>query len=141
LAQRAASGIKVRQPLRFVEVPELASELAGIVAEELNVKEVRVGDEIKLNTEITPELKSEGTARELVRIIQNARKNAGFNVEDRILSKITSEAADILDAFTGFKEIVDAETLAVGRLEEEGEYSETAKIEGQQVQINLKRAS
>jgi isoleucyl-tRNA synthetase len=140
LAQRAAANIKVRQPLKFVEVPELDSELAGIVADEVNVKEVRVSDKVHLDTTITPELKSEGLARELVRIIQNARKNAGFNVDDRILSKVNSESAEIMDAFNEFKEVIDTETLTVGALVEEGEYSETAKVEGQEVQIALKRA-
>jgi isoleucyl-tRNA synthetase len=140
LAQRATAGIKVRQPLKFVEVPELDSELAGIVADEVNVKEVRVSDKVHLDTTITPELKSEGLARELVRIIQNARKNAGFNVDDRILSKVNSESAEIMDAFNEFKEVIDTETLTVGALVEEGEYSETAKVEGQEVQIALKRA-
>jgi isoleucyl-tRNA synthetase len=140
LAQRATAGIKVRQPLKFVEVPELDSELAGIVADEVNVKEVRVSDKVHLDTAITPELKSEGLARELVRVIQNARKNAGFNVDDRILSKINSESAEIMDAFNEFKEVIDTETLTVGALVEEGEYSETAKVEGQEVQIALKRA-
>jgi isoleucyl-tRNA synthetase len=140
LAQRAAANIKVRQPLKFVEVPELDSELAGIVADEVNVKEVRVSDKVHLDTTITPELKSEGLARELVRIIQNARKNAGFNVDDRILSKVNSESAEIMDAFNEFKEVIDTETLTVGAWVEEGEYSETAKVEGQEVQIALKRA-
>jgi isoleucyl-tRNA synthetase len=140
LAQRATAGIKVRQPLKFVEVPELDSELAGIVADEVNVKEVRVSDKVHLDTTITPELKSEGLARELVRIIQNARKNAGFNVDDRILSKVNSESAEIMDAFNEFKEVIDTETLTVGAWVEEGEYSETAKVEGQEVQIALKRA-
>jgi hypothetical protein len=45
-----------------------------------------------------------------------------------------------MDAFNEFKEVIDTETLTVGALVEEGEYSETAKVEGQEVQIALKRA-
>jgi isoleucyl-tRNA synthetase len=141
LAQRAAAGIKVRQPLQSVEVPELSGELMGIIADELNVKTVRVGSSVQLNIQITAELKAEGMARELVRVIQNARKNAGFNVDDRIKTSITSESHEITHALVEFKEIIDAETLTVGELNEgdSAEHSETVKVEGQEVVINLSR--
>jgi isoleucyl-tRNA synthetase len=141
LAQRAAAGVKVRQPLQSVEVPELSAELMGVIADELNVKAVKVGAKVQLNTQITSELKTEGLARELVRVIQNARKNAGFNVEDRIKTSVTSESSEITSALNEFKEIIDAETLTLGELNENdsAEHAETVKVEGQEVTIKLSR--
>ena len=95
LAQRAAAGIKVRQPLaRFIitgvseNAPQLNEDLQEIILEELNVKalEFRPGTdaEAELDLELTPELKQEGWVRELVRHIQMLRKNTGLEVENRI---------------------------------------------------------
>jgi isoleucyl-tRNA synthetase len=154
LAQRASAGVKVRQPLASVEIPEVPEEFKPIIAEELNVKEVAIShgtdaslrkegtshNIINLDINVTPELKREGNARELVRVIQNARKNAGFNVEDRIKTKLESESTDITEAAEKFKGLINAETLTVGVLESEPEHTETVKIEGQEVTIALARA-
>jgi isoleucyl-tRNA synthetase len=153
LAQRASAGVKVRQPLSAVEVPEVLEEFRPIIAEELNVKEVAISHgtdaslrkegtshNTHLDTNVTPELKEEGIARELVRTIQNTRKNAGFNVEDRIKTQIHSDSLDIKAAYEKFKDVINAETLTVEELENEPEHSETVKVEGQEVTIALSRA-
>lgn len=83
LELRAKAGIKVRQPLSlFVSSKKFSKEIVEIIMEELNVKEVKVGDKEELNTEITPDLKREGQARELMRAVQDARKNAGLSPHD-----------------------------------------------------------
>lgn len=46
---------------------------------------------IAMNLEITPELETEGQARDLVRFIQEARKEAGYEVDDRISLNIKAE--------------------------------------------------
>ena len=83
LEKRAQANIKVRQPLASLTTSAvLAEEFAQIVKDEVNVKEVMTdesADELaQLDTEITPELKEEGELRELVRTIQDARKEAGL---------------------------------------------------------------
>jgi isoleucyl-tRNA synthetase len=146
LAQRASAGIKVRQPLAFVEVPKIPEEFKSIIAEELNVKEVRESagkgtDTINLDINVSAELKEEGTAREIVRVVQNARKNAGFNVDDRIKMSINSSSIEITKAAENFKDMINTETLTVGKLEllERAEHIETVKVDGQEVTINLCR--
>ena len=147
LAQRADAGVKVRQPLRFakvgvkVEGPELYHD---IIAEELNLKEVEfVGPSqalINIDTTVTPELKREGLAREVTRFVQNARKNAGLNVDDRIKLAISSDSSEITEAIAAFKDQILTETLATGELEGEGQYEEEVKVEGQGVSIRLAKA-
>jgi len=67
---------------------------------------------VVLNTEVTPELEAEGLARDMVRAIQQARKDAGLNVSDRI--RTTVEAGqDVLDALAANAELVKGETLSL----------------------------
>jgi isoleucyl-tRNA synthetase len=66
---------------------------------------------VALELEVTPELRREGVARELVRMIQDARKAAGLQVTDRIaLAVETSE--EPADALAAHREEIAAETLA-----------------------------
>jgi isoleucyl-tRNA synthetase len=147
LAQRAAAGIKVRQPLSSVTIPKVPEELKQIIADELNIKKVIVssgegGNTINLDINVSSELKEEGTARELVRVVQNARKSAGFNVDDRIKLRIISSSNEITKAYDKFKELISAETLAEGILEanSQAEYSTSVKVEGCETGIYLSRA-
>ena len=131
------SQIKVRQPLAELEYngEKLDEFYEGIIAEEVNVKKVVHGAEIKLNKRLTQELRDEGFARELVRFIQAARKKAGLNVDDRIRLSLSSEVPG------GFGEMVREEVLAVKLVVDENyKYDEIVKIGEQQLTISLERA-
>jgi isoleucyl-tRNA synthetase len=67
---------------------------------------------IALDTRVTPELAAEGTARDVVRIVQQARRDAGLSVSDRIRLTIGAEGA-VADAVRAHAGFVAAETLAV----------------------------
>jgi isoleucyl-tRNA synthetase len=112
LAARDRARLKVRQPLRSVTLTnDFQPDVAAIVREELNVKEVRTGGEFSLDTEVTEELRREGRARDAVRCIQDHRKRSGLNVEDRIV--LFYEARDDWrQVFERFGEYIAAETLA-----------------------------
>jgi isoleucyl-tRNA synthetase len=74
----------------------LGEEYIGLIKDEINVKEVKenknIEGEIKLDTEITPELKAEGDYRELARALQDMRKKTGLTPSDVIVLEIeTSE--------------------------------------------------
>ncbi len=90
-ALRAESGIKLRQPLNKLKIQNSKfkiKELLDIIADEVNVKKVEIDvnqkEELVLDTEITPELKKEGLAREIVRQIQSLRKKSGLKPQDKI---------------------------------------------------------
>jgi isoleucyl-tRNA synthetase len=151
LAQRAEAGLKVRQPLQSVSlhgVKELDQQLLDIVKEELNVKEVKIvplsGNSVELkaemNTELSDELREEGIIRELVRHIQNARKQAGLEVEDRISLLIESESPEVNQAISSYKDLIMGETLCEEFGEVPGDAHETiVKIEGLQIRIALSK--
>jgi isoleucyl-tRNA synthetase len=141
LGQRAEAKIKVRQPLASVTVPPIDDAYKGIITEELNVKKVKSGKSVSVDTKISPELKSEGIMRELVRVTQNARKKAGLNVEDRIHLRLESDSKEVNEAISRFKDTIYAETLCTAELKGNADYSETVKVENQEVKILLSRAS
>ena len=121
LSLRAKSQIKVRQPLSsFVyankEGKALYSELEDIIKEELNVKNVSVGDAVFLDTVITEELKEEGMSRDLIRAIQEARKAFGFSPNDKIILIVeeTSIGKLMLDKYSqSIKKTVLAESFVL----------------------------
>jgi isoleucyl-tRNA synthetase len=63
---------------------------------------------IALDTTITPELELEGYARDLVRIIQDMRKEANYDVADRISIALTGNVSDIQELYS---EYILGETL------------------------------
>ena len=159
LSKRALEGIKVRQPLASVKLintisqdtsAEVAQFLIDIAKDELNVKSVEIvtGSEsesvqpsVVYDLTITPELKREGLMREIVRHVQSARKQAGLQIDDRIVLSISSDDSEISQAIDAFADVIKAETLAV-ELNSAADKSEKydAKIEGKLVEISLKKA-
>ena len=164
LAERAAAGIKVRQPLASAtawnafdigEPEDFYRYYLDIIREELNVKTVTIqrtadatDDHIAaphatLELAITEELKREGLAREIIRHIQALRKESGFNVDDRIEIAIFSEdkmvAAVLADQ--ELKQQIYTEVLALGGLSKsERVHSKTIKADGHELRISIQKA-
>lgn len=107
LQLRQKAGIPVRQPLNQLRITnyELSIEYQEILKDELNVKEVEFikGDEqkVEIDTHITEELKKEGQYRELVRAIQDIRKNNGLNPSDVVTLVIRTniEGQELINKF------------------------------------------
>ena len=144
LELRSNERVKVRQPLANVSIHmDFAEELKEILGEELNVKDVSCNynqkESIILDFEITPELKLEGEMREVIRAIQEGRKKAGFNVEDRIVLGYTGKE----EVFAVHQDEIAREVLAteVSNGELSGaEYTNTVDIDGSTYTFWLKRA-
>ena len=158
LSKRASEGIKVRQPLASVKLintisqdtsAEVAQFLIDIAKDELNVKSVEIVADsesesaqpsVVYDLTITPELKREGLMREIVRHVQSARKQAGLQIDDRIVLSISSDDSEISQAVDAFADVIKSETLAVelnSVVNESEKYD--AKIEGKLVEISLKK--
>ena len=100
-------------------------ELVTVVASsddgtEREAAAVLPGGFLVLNIELTDELVAEGIARDTIRAIQQARKDAGLNVSDRI-DLTVSAPQDTLEALRTHEELVTGETLAVSLDLTEGE--------------------
>ena len=87
-----------------------------IIVERIEKEDLKVVNDgtltVGLDTKVTDELKKEGYVRDLIRGIQNLRKESGFEVTDRIKLFVSGDA-DLKDAFSKFKDFVKGETLAV----------------------------
>lgn len=142
LSLRAAAKLKIRQPLASVTVPTMGQfvDFREILTEELNVKEVIEGGELDIDTTITDELKKEGIAREVVRFVQAARKNAGLNVDDRIKLDLQTTDELIQQAYEEFASMISEETLATAYTHEKiYAAASTAQIDGVTVSISLEK--
>jgi isoleucyl-tRNA synthetase len=90
---------------------------------------------------ISDELATEGLARELVRRIQNLRKDAGFDISDKIIIYFQAEG-DVHDVFKQWAEYIRAETLAVEidhQLIPEAAFQRKEKVDSLDVMLGVKR--
>ena len=151
------ASIKVRQPLQFAAYAgaKLAEYYEQIMAEELNVKEIRWIENldehladydvtegaikpeswIEISKHLTPELKREGLMREVIRHVQSARKKAGLQVDDRIILQLTTNDEQLRQAIDEHAEAIATETLAV--FGEVHDNQSTATVEGAKLEIAL----
>ncbi len=131
--------IKVRQPLSELvyDGEKLSDYYEFIIADEVNVKRVTNGSAMNLDKELTPELKEEGFARELIRFIQAGRKKAGLNVDDRIKLSVSCYVSE------NFKQMISDEVLATEFSTDvtagNYAYDEIVNIEGDNVTISLEK--
>jgi isoleucyl-tRNA synthetase len=102
------------------------------------------GTQVALDTRITDELAGEGMARDVVRHVQDARKKAGLQMEDRIELYLHTDSAKPSQAIARHRDYIMAETL-VARwsdtpLQGDGVYSTQVSVDGQVLQISLRKA-
>jgi len=101
LAERQKQGIKVRQPLKELKIKniELKEDLFPLIADEINVKKITkepgLENDIWLDLEVTRELKEEGDVREIIRQIQQIRKDLNMIPADRI--NVLYQKSDFFD--------------------------------------------
>lgn len=156
LNERVKTGIKVRQPLRLFEVygkdAVKLKRYEDVFLEELNVKDVLINEHTvpsgeqdavlgyTLTLDIDDDLRFEGLAREVIRYVQNARKNAELQVDDRINLVLTTQNNELNSALQQFKDEIYKETLATSSEETENMHVENAKIDGTDLRIKLSKA-
>ena len=101
------------------------------------------GGFVILDTEVTPDLAAEGLARDVVRAVQQARRDAGLQVSDRIALSLSGDA-EVTAAVQTHAELIKSETLATSLSIDDGQAAEsttTATVgAGQSVLIALARS-
>jgi isoleucyl-tRNA synthetase len=173
-AARAKAGIKVRQPLDKALVgvetegeKKALKNLATEVMEEINVKQLVILSKAKeqgefpsnmpdysvtndarywvaISTELTPELIAEGVSRELVRHLQNMRRNARFDISDHIMAYYQTKEPLIEQVLSTFASYIKQETLSrelIDGLPPDGAYSEKHRISNSEVSLAIKKAN
>ncbi|MBI2356947.1 isoleucine--tRNA ligase [Candidatus Dojkabacteria bacterium] len=145
---RVEHGLKLRQPLEKFSVSgaDFSKEYLDILLNELNVKEhvknVESGKgwvtsedgglKLSLYTTISDELKAEGLYREFVRAMQNARKEAGLMVGERVGVNVYSDQIEALDVLRSNLEILktDVTVSDVNILEAKDESMVSLNVDG-----------
>ena len=91
-----------------------------------------------LDTEITEDLKLEGQAREIIRFIQEMRKTAGYEVDNRIIVSYSG----MPQVFEKFGEMIEREVLANGIKSEviEADLEKEFSIDGRKLKIQVRKA-
>jgi len=119
------------------DVEILSVQITGWIVESEN------GVTVAVDTELTPELISEGIAREFVNRIQNMRKDAGYQVTDKIKIAFSGNS-DIVLAIKSFANYISVETLA-DKIENtsnlDGGYIQDQKIGGEEIKIKIEKVS
>lgn len=155
--------IKIRQPLNYASYTgeRLDDYYEQIMQDELNVKRINwveklasyqvggvtTGDGkpevwLELDKQLTPELRSEGLSREIVRAVQKARKDAGLNVDDRIKLCLQSADEQVTESIRTWADSIRAEVLAVELADEltNPNYSVDTTVNKLPLTISLARA-
>ena len=101
------------------------------------------GDFLVLDTQLSPELEAEGIARDVVRAVQAARKQAGLDISDRIHLTVDGDPT-VTEAVAAHRELLAAEVLAldiqVPAAPAEGAHDAQEKVTGGTVRIGVARA-
>jgi isoleucyl-tRNA synthetase len=152
-AIRQAGAEELAPPLQRGE--RVAVEVPGLGAVELGPDEVGVVEEpvtgwrvvrdggasVALDLTVTPELRLEGLARDLVRAVQDLRKEAGLKVSDRIELAVVA-AGEVAEAVRAHQDYLQAETLALAlHPAPRGDgFGSTVELDGTPVRLWLRRA-
>jgi isoleucyl-tRNA synthetase len=96
---------------------------------------------VALDVEVTPELRAEGLAREVVRAVQDARKEAGLDIADRIALSLEA-GGELAGAIAAHEAWILGEVLATERLTEPPTvgFAKVADIEGETLAIGVVKA-
>jgi isoleucyl-tRNA synthetase len=157
LSLRSEASVKVRQPLSQLLVAnhKLQDQMKQIVADELNVKEIidnaelndtwlvkeDAGFKVALHTEITDELKKEGLVREIVRTINQIRKEQHMTIEDSVVVHYKTDDAELNSVFVEYADEIKKSVLAQNLVEEKLELDESqtvvSKIDGRDVILSV----
>jgi isoleucyl-tRNA synthetase len=149
LSLRAENSLKVRQPLTelIIEHGDLEKGLLEIVADELNVKTVKLGEvkggavkeegelRVALDLEVTIELKKEGLVREITRTINQMRKEQKLTVNDLVIVEYSTADSLLQSVFQDFAGEIKKSILAKDLVASDSGME--TEIDGKKVKIKI----
>ncbi len=146
-ADAAALSLALREGTASVEVD---GETVALAPDEVIITETPregwsvasdSGATVALDLEITPELRRAGLARDAIRLIQEARKNSGLDVADRIAVRWESESGETAEALAEHSALIADEVLAVdfARGAADGSYGEPFRDEALGLVFRLRK--
>ncbi len=100
--------------------------------------EAEAGHAVALQLELDDELRREGLAREIVHAVQNARKDAGLEITDRIELALGGDE-DLIAAARAHEAYLAGEVLATS-VAYDGSDGAAARIDGRELSIGVSRA-
>lgn len=95
------------------------------------------GTQVMIDTKITPLLAQEGMAREVIRAVNDLRKKAELNIEDRIALTLLTTSPSLSEALWNFKDYIAEETLTKVWGHTSETHSVDSEIEGHPLRIEL----
>lgn len=95
---------------------------------------------VVLDTQVRPELEREGIARDFVRVIQQKRKDSGFDVSDRIGVAYASDSDVVLQALSEYAAYVKEQVLAVSFAQTENLTGDTEEVGDAKVTFKIEKA-
>jgi len=130
---QCSDGPATLEPTDLIVQPKVGEGFAGLADR---------GTQLLLDARITPELAQEGMAREVIRYVQNARKDAGLNMEDRIVLYLGATSETLAKAIVTHLAYIAAETLTAMWADQPlgpGAFRIEVRIEGQSLVIELRK--
>jgi isoleucyl-tRNA synthetase len=142
--RRMEAGLPLRLEVAGEEV-ELASD--EVIAQEEAREGLAVASEqgvtVAVDAVITPALRDEGLAREVIRRVQNLRKEAGFNLDDRIVTVYQADQP-LAAAIEAWRDFVAGETLSVELRAGEPEADmtvESFQVDGHELTLGVRQVT
>lgn len=120
--------------IELADVEVLSEDIPGwLVANEGAVT-------VALDITVTPELRLEGIARELVNRIQNMRKSNGFEITDRINVIVDTDNTEVREAVDKFGEYIAGQVLATALvIDKATDDAEALDLDGVEVKVKITR--
>jgi isoleucyl-tRNA synthetase len=131
------NGVVVAGGVELVEGEYTLELVAASSAEGNNLVGILpAGGFVLLDAVVTPELAAEGLARDLIRAVQQARKDADLDVSDRIALAVTG-SAEVIAAATAHQELVKSETLTLELSLTEGAVADATATVGDDLPVAI----
>jgi isoleucyl-tRNA synthetase len=138
----SAGKMSLRVDGQEVELKDQEHLRVTLVPREGFIEGAEKGWRVLIDTQLTNELREEGDARELIRLIQESRKEAGFEVSDRI-EVFYSSNSELQKAIEKFSKHIQEETLALklsqGEIPSHVDYQKDFDVNGKPAKLGLVR--